>query len=153
MRLTSFFKEDKEMFVLYSRWPGDEKIQDISTHNIDLVVTDYFSFSTKKMSISRILAVHNNVLFNSLWLSDALWWCRSGSTEAQVIIRVIILHIVMYLYRSNSRQNISTKLLQAWHQDKNYNKSGAKRQNTLSCLDQYICRGLRLWNSRDHKAF
>ena len=29
------------------------------------------------------------------------------------------------------------------------NKSSVKRQNTLGCLDQYTCIGLRLWNSQD----
>ena len=28
------------------------------------------------------------------------------------------------------------------------NKIDVKRQNTNGCLDQYVCRGLRLWNSR-----
>ena len=27
------------------------------------------------------------------------------------------------------------------------NKSDGKRQNTLGCLDQYVCNVLRLWNS------
>ena len=27
-----------------------------------------------------------------------------------------------------------------------------KRRNTLGCLDQYACKGLRLWNSRDHET-
>ena len=29
------------------------------------------------------------------------------------------------------------------------NKNDVKRQNTLGCLDQYTCKVLRLWNSRD----
>ena len=28
------------------------------------------------------------------------------------------------------------------------NKSNVTRQNTIGCLDQYMCRGLRLWNSQ-----
>ena len=32
------------------------------------------------------------------------------------------------------------------------NKSDVECQNTPGCLDQYICRGLRLWSSRDLKA-
>ena len=31
-------------------------------------------------------------------------------------------------------------------------KSDVKHWNTLSCLDQYTCRGLRLWNSWDREA-
>ena len=29
--------------------------------------------------------------------------------------------------------------------------SDVKSLNTLGYLDQYMCRGLRLWNSRDHE--
>ena len=32
-------------------------------------------------------------------------------------------------------------------------KSDIKRRITLGCLAQYTCRGMRLWNSRDHEAF
>ena len=32
------------------------------------------------------------------------------------------------------------------------NKSDVKRRNTLICLDHYMCRRFRLWNSRDHEA-
>ena len=31
-------------------------------------------------------------------------------------------------------------------------KSDVKCRNNLSCLDQYTCRGLRLWNSQDREA-
>ena len=31
-------------------------------------------------------------------------------------------------------------------------KIGIKRRNTIDCLDQYACRGLGLWNSRDCEA-
>ena len=33
-----------------------------------------------------------------------------------------------------------------------FNKSNVKHRNTLSGLDQYMCRGLRLWNCQDHEA-
>ena len=33
-----------------------------------------------------------------------------------------------------------------------WNKSDIKCWNTLSYLDQYMCRVLRLWNSRDREA-
>ena len=33
-----------------------------------------------------------------------------------------------------------------------FHSSKVKCWNTLSCLDQYTCRGLRLWNSPDHEA-
>ena len=33
------------------------------------------------------------------------------------------------------------------------NKSDIKCQNTLGCLDQYTCRGLRLWNSLDYEVY
>ena len=33
-----------------------------------------------------------------------------------------------------------------------FNKSDVKCWNTLGCLDQYICKVLRLWNSRDHET-
>ena len=29
------------------------------------------------------------------------------------------------------------------------NKNDVKRRNTLGCLDQYMCKVLRLWNSQD----
>ena len=36
--------------------------------------------------------------------------------------------------------------------DAKKNKSDSKRRNTLSCLDQYTCKVLRLWNSRDRET-
>ena len=33
-----------------------------------------------------------------------------------------------------------------------WNKSDVKRRHTLGCLDQYTCRGFRLWNSRDREV-
>ena len=32
-----------------------------------------------------------------------------------------------------------------------WNKGDIKRRNTLSCLDQYTCIELKLWNSRDRE--
>ena len=32
------------------------------------------------------------------------------------------------------------------------NKNGVKRQNTLGCLDQWMCKVLRLWNNQDRET-
>ena len=33
-----------------------------------------------------------------------------------------------------------------------WNKNDVKRRNTLGCLDQYMCKVLRLWNNRDRET-
>ena len=47
---------------------------------------------------------------------------------------------------------MGTLFLGKWQHMFAFNKSDVKRQNTLGCLDQYTCRGLRLWNSLDCEA-
>ena len=49
--------EDKDLFILHNQYhgcwcPGDAKSQGINSHDIDLVVPEYFSFSNKRVKIS-----------------------------------------------------------------------------------------------------
>ena len=48
------FMEDKDMLILYCqyhdcRWPGDDQSQGISSHGIDLVVSEYITSGTKSV--------------------------------------------------------------------------------------------------------
>ena len=54
--------------LLFLIWPGDTRSQDISSHDIDLVIPEYFIFSTRR--VTSIL----------LWF----WWCSFGMIMTKV---------------------------------------------------------------------
>ena len=65
------------------------------------------------------------------------WNERPGDRKASVYQ----IHIPKYThYRATLISGISI------------NKSDAKGRDTLGCLDQYTCTGLRLWNNRDRET-
>ena len=53
-------------------------------------------------------------------------------------------------HSSSARCPPSWNIYQVWMQS--VNKSNVKRWNTLSCLDQYRCKVLTLWNNRGRKT-
>ena len=70
------------------------------------------------------------------------------------------LHIVMTRWDYFVLIQYLTSIRSCWHRHSKCkwapshkpDKSDVKRQNTLYCLDQCMCRGLRLWNSRDRQT-
>ena len=71
------------------------------------------------------------------------------------------INFIMYISQSNTLDSsncahIWQVLLQHYHNQAAVtqidDKSDIKCKNTLGCLDQYVCSGLRLWNSRDHET-
>ena len=84
LKMKSFFIEDKDLFVLLSQyrgcwWPGDARSQGISSHGIDLVLSEYFSLSTrmtKNKNLPNTKAVKSGQVAILYTLTKFIWHLR-----------------------------------------------------------------------------
>ena len=147
-------------------WPDQYE----TCHQISLILIHVLTLSYEcrdhfvNASSQWVTALHCNILAH--WLGAFIKW----SLWMMFIIQKINIHTTYYLggiYHNKTSSwvapvgNLMEMLTwQQIHHLQNMcpqvlwkvNKSDVTRWNTLGCLYQYTCRGLRLWNSQDHET-
>ena len=82
------------------------------------------------------------------------WYITNDISHLNTIIWTYQTHMISK-FKGRKIVNFNPRIftdMKATYKFGNLNKSDVKCSITLGYLDQYRCRGLRLWNSRDHEA-
>ena len=83
---------------------------------------------------------------------NSLSWTADSEVHVVHMISVIIVFTLSSLMEITHNLQAIINFKKKEIKKRTTKKSDIKRPNTLNWLDQYMCTGLRLWNSRDHEA-